>query len=103
MQILDSQHELLNSSSQCRQGLLRAFLNAEELIICHKMAAGLLLDENLLQCSPSLCGVVLVRSDVHSLVGCNVEHELTSCSVLLDVPSSLVWAYSGGADRKSVV
>ena len=73
------------------------FWNAEELIICHKVAAGLLLDENLLQSTPSLCGVVLVRSDVNLLVCGNVEHELTSCSVLLDVPSSLLWACSGRA------
>ena len=96
-QILDSEHGPLNSSSQSRKGLLRAFSNAEELIICHKTAAGLLLDENLLQCTPSLCGIVLVCSDVDLLVCSNVEHELTSCSVLLDVPSSLIWACSGGA------
>ena len=71
------------------------FLNAEELVICHKMAAGLLLDENLLQCNPSLCGAILVCLDVHSLVRHNVEHELASCSVLLDVLSSLIWACSG--------
>ena len=59
------------------------------------MAAGLLLDKDLLQSTPSVCGVVLVCSDVDSLVGRNVEHQLASCSVLLDVPSSLVWACSG--------
>ena len=32
-----------------------------------------------------------------SLVGRNVEHELASCSVLLNVPSSLLWACSGRA------
>ena len=73
------------------------FSNAEELVIYHKVAAGLLLDKDLLQSTPSLCGVVLVRSDVNSLVGHNVEHELASCSVLLDVPSSLLWACSDGA------
>ena len=75
-------------------GLLRVFSDTEELVIYHKVAAGLLLDKDLLQSTPSLCGVVLVRSDVNSLVGCNVEHELASCSVLLDVPSSLLWACS---------
>ena len=88
MQILDLEHGLLNSSSPCRQGLLRAFLDTEELIICHKTAAGLLLDKNLLQCTPSLRGIILVCSDVDSLVWDNVEHQLTSCSVLLDVPST---------------
>ena len=48
VKILDSEHGLLNSRSQGRQGLLRAFLNAKELIICHKTAAGLLLDKDLL-------------------------------------------------------
>ena len=95
VEILDSKHELLNLSSQCREGLLRAFSDTEELVICYKVAAGLLLDKDLLQCTPSLCGVVLVCSDVNSLVGCNVEHQLASCSVLLDVPSSLVWVCSG--------
>ena len=101
-EILDSKHELLNLSSQCRQGLLRAFWDTEELVICHKAAAGLLLDEDLLWCTPSLCGVILVHSDVNSLVGHNVEHELASCSVLLDVPSSLVWACSGQASLFSI-
>ena len=59
------------------------------------MAAGLLLDKDLLQSTPSLCGIVLVYLDVNSLVGRNVEHKLASCSVLLDVPSSLLWACSG--------
>ena len=73
------------------------FSDTEELVICYKVAAGLLLDEDLLQSTPSLCGVILVCSDVNSLVGHNVEHELASCSVLLDVLSSLLWACSGRA------
>ena len=32
---------------------------------------------------------------MNSLVGHNIEHELASYSVLLDVPSSLLWACSG--------
>ena len=42
-------------------------------------------------------GLVLVCSDVDLLIWGNVEHELASCFVLLDVPSSLIWACSGGA------
>ena len=97
MQILDLEHGILNLSSQGRQGLLSTFSDTEELIICHKVAAGLLLDEDLMQCTPNLCGIILVRSDVDSLVRHDVEHELASCSILLDVPSSLLWAYSDRA------
>ena len=92
MQTLDSEHRLLNLSSQGRQGLLSAFSDTKELDICNKVAAGFLLHKDPLQSTPSLHGVVLVHLDVDSLIRCNGEHELTSCLVLLDVPSSLIWA-----------
>ena len=95
MEILDLKHGLLNLSSQGRQGLLRVFSNAKELVIGDKVTAGLLLDKDCLKGIPSLCGVILVCSNMDSLVWSNIEHELASCSVLLDVPSSLLCACSG--------
>ena len=80
--------EILDSEEH---GLLSVFLDTKELIICHKAAGGLLLNEDLFQCTPTLCGVILVCSDVDSLVRYNIEHDLASCPVLLHVPSSLVW------------
>jgi hypothetical protein len=44
-QLLDSGHSLLDSSAECREGLVRALPDGKELLIGNKASAGLLLDE----------------------------------------------------------
>ena len=67
-QIHDFEHSILNLGYECRQGLLRAFPNAEELIVCNKVTAGLLLDKDYLESILGLCWVILVCLDMNLLV-----------------------------------
>ena len=90
MKLLECGHRLLNSCTKYRKRLLRALPDAEKLIIGNKTSTSLLLDIEWLESGPSSSGVILVYLDVHPLVWRNIEHELTSSLVLLDIPSLLL-------------
>jgi hypothetical protein len=74
-QLLNACHGLLDSSTQSWAGLVRTLSDGETLVICDKVSAGLLLHKEHLQCLSSGCGVIiLLSSDVNSLVLHQIEH-----------------------------
>ena len=96
-QLLNPGHGLLDSSTKGWEGLFRPLSDGEELVISHKASAGFLLHIERLQCLPSGSGVVLLSSDVNSLVWHQIEHQLSCSAVLFDVPGLLFFGRCAGA------
>ena len=92
---LDPSHGMLDLGSEGNEGLLRAFPDAEELIIGNKMSFSLLLDKEILQSLPSSNRIILMLPDVYPLVRSNVEYDFPSSLILLCILGRLLSGISG--------